>query len=154
MKAVLRQWTLRLLASMALIGFAATAGILGFWLADRDIPTRFQRTRTVVHEASPGGVLQIRIPLVRDRLCHTTINRRLVDARGEAFDLGITVYPHGTGPKGEDLFRSEIQIPAGMALGPATYTASACYRCNPVHWLWPVCDVQRTTSFIVTARKE
>lgn len=46
--------------------------------------------------------------------------------------------------------RNFFVLPSPMPLGPATYSASACYACNPLqHLVWPICVDQPDITFEV-----
>jgi hypothetical protein len=151
---VFRRWLMRTIAAMTLVGLAATAGVLGFWASDREIPTKIIRQRLLTPEVVQGGEMQTERVVNRDKLCYTTIDRYMIDAAGQRFDLGVTVYPNGTGVLGEETFVGSQPVPERMAPGEATFTALPCYYCNPVHWLWPLCEEPRTRTFVVIKKSE
>lgn len=123
---------------LTLVGVATLSGTLGYWASDREFPTSVYSSRFVVSTVWPGGPLDFQANVVRTKLCNTTINRVLVDATGKTFRLGAMMHPKGTGPLGRGAYSVAIRIPADMGLGPAKLFISATYRCNPVHYIWPL----------------
>lgn len=137
----------RLVLLIVAAGIIFLAGLLGFWVSDRAIPTHALSAFVIDHDVPQGGELQTHRKVDRERLCHTVIDRAIFDKDRRRYDLGVSVYPNGAGKTGYDDFIGVQKIPDEIAVGPASYQAIVCYRCNPIHWVWPVCEPARTQKF-------
>jgi hypothetical protein len=138
---------------LAALGLIYLAGALGYWLTDRNVPVRAISSFIVDNPVPQGGELQTHRIVERDRLCHTSIERMMFDSKNRRFDMGTAIYPNGAGRLGREEFIGVQQVPENMIPGPARYEALVCYRCNPIHWIWPVCEPIRTTTFDVRVRE-
>lgn len=115
------------------------------WIIDREPPF----AALGAAQASPvraGGTV-VFIAAVRrdlDRDCTVQFSRHLIDGLGIRHDFaadprvmtadGLREMDSAMGHQ----LRLAVNIPAGAAPGPATYTSDLIYRCNPVHVLWPI----------------
>lgn len=143
----------RILLTIILVVAAARMGLV---IGDRSTPTRIERTFLLTPSVVPGGELLTRRTVYRERLCHTTIERYMLDSRGVRFDLaedglGTIVFPNGTGLLGRETFIGKQTVPPDMAPGPAKYVALTCYRCNWSQALHPVCEPAQERTFTVAA---
>lgn len=145
----------RILLTTLLVIIAARMGLA---VGDRTVPTRIEHTFLLTPTVAPGGELMTRRTVYRERLCPTTIERYMLDARGVRFDrakdgLGTAEFPNGTGLLGRETFIGRQTVPRDMAPGRATFVALTCYRCNWAQALWPLCEPAQERAFTVTATK-
>lgn len=137
---------------LAGLGLIYLAGAIGYWVTDRSLPTHSLSAFLLTENVQQGGKLQTRRTVDRERLCHTTIERMMFDERDRRYDLGTAIYPNGAGALGRETFIGVQTVPEKITPGPARYVALVCYRCNPMHWIWPVCEPARTQHFNVIPR--
>jgi hypothetical protein len=123
-----------------LVGLSAISGLLGLWTADRHMPVVILESTLLTPEVPAGEAARVRYTVIRTNQCRATVERYLVASDGLRFDLGYAIFPNGTGPTGRpDQYVREYIIPAAAPPGPARLVALACYQCNPIHAIWPVC---------------
>jgi hypothetical protein len=148
--AVLRgREVIRNLMAVLLMAFvASTFGVLGYWTADRDLPTTVLASSIDNLVVPAGGTLKINRHLIRHRNCATHVDRQVIDSTGVRFSLPPTDYLV-VGPTGEQSFIQPVEVPDAASPGPATFFSTASYICNPVQALWPIAMGTIATDFTI-----
>lgn len=91
----------------------------------------------------PGGCVRIDLHIENLRSCRRTatdnVRRTLVDALGVTRPIGVISSAYRG--EGDTNVTHYFILPAPMPKGIASYTASACFACNPLQYIlnWPVC---------------
>lgn len=114
------------------------------WLADRDPPVTYVKVEIATEiggipepAPAPGHKLPVHFVFNRERACETFADRRLIDSGRAVHDLiNDEVTPLETGHN-IDVFKY-VPLPAEVHAGPATLTITVRWRCNPIHYLWPI----------------
>lgn len=109
---------------------------------------------------SPGGCAQVSWKILPLKNCSPVsefnVTRTLVDSRGDRHSLPSTrSHYKEASPRGEtsELTRYFV-IPLNMPVGRTTYDSDACFACNPVQKLLPVCVTRPDIQFdIVVVQK-
>ena len=125
-----------------------------WWSLDREPPFRVDAVR--VTNARQGGLVHIDAEVYRDvrRECGVTLSSHIYDSTGARFVLdgsrvisssGIAAMERKTPGK---LLRT-IQLPAGVAVGPASMVSSMAYTCNPLQEVLRPIQVQTEFQFEV-----
>lgn len=125
-----------------------------WWSLDREPPFRVNAVR--VTNAPRGGLVHIDAEVLRDvrRECGVTLSTHLYDSTGARFTIDATSIISSAGiaameRKTPGKQRRTIQLPAGMAVGPATMVSSMAYTCNPLQELLRPIHVQTEFTFEV-----
>ena len=137
-----------------IILLVVSIGQIIWWSVDRDPPFRVDAVR--VTNARQGGLVHIDAEVFRDvrRECGVTLSSHIYDSTGARFVLdgstvisssGIAAMERKTPGK---LLRT-IQLPAGVAVGPASMVSSMAYTCNPLQELLRPIHVQTEFTFEV-----
>lgn len=76
--------------------------------------------------------------------------RMIVDAKGKQhrYDPISSLYGQHTPSE----IKRSLPLPDEIAVGPAQYRVSACFACNPTHYLAPVCVDEPRLEFKVNPR--
>lgn len=122
-------------------------GWVGLDMSQRDVPTVIRSMGAVNAEVPRGGSAEVYYNALRKESCNTHINRFLFDAVGHRLVIGEFQFPAGALPIGEDRYMTRFTVPQDTALGQATYRTINTYKCNAVHWIWPVVDTPRDIPF-------
>ena len=125
-----------------------------WWSLDREPPFRVNAVR--VTNAPRGGLVHIDAEVLRDvrRECGVTLSTHLYDATGAGFTIDSTTIISSAGIAAMErktpgkLLRT-IQLPAGVAVGPASMVSSMAYTCNPLQELLRPIHVQTEFTFEV-----
>lgn len=120
-----------------IILLVVSIGQIIWWSVDRDPPFRVDAVR--VTNARQGGLVHIDAEVFRDvrRECGVTLSTHLYDATGARFTIDSTAIISSAGIAAMErktpgkLLRT-IQLPAGVAVGPASMVSSMAYTCNPL----------------------
>jgi hypothetical protein len=129
---------------------------LFWWTFDRTPPYTFEQVAISPSYPRPGEDIYITFDVKHRRApCNPgVIYREFREATGK-----IHVYDpvqRARPPIGDRFTRMATIPPAGIAYGPTTYRASACYTCNPLQrWLrWPVCVHTPDVMFTIAPPRE
>ena len=163
----------------AVVGFISVAVVvpLVWMLMDRDPP--FERTGKVIpadprhcelpppqHPAltrelqksdaiRAGGCVEVIWDIEVKRNCPQAgadnVVRHIRDSTGILRSIGSLRGLYGRlGDVPTAGIRNFFVLPSPMPLGPATYSATACYACNPLqHLFWPICVDKPDVTFEV-----
>lgn len=123
--------------SVTLISCGIVGGWLGVMASERHVPVKFQSSE-VLNEPRPGEVLRIKHTVRRDKSCRTTVHRLIFDKDGDRFIVPDLEFAAGVLPLGPDTFVVPIPISPEADPGPSIYRAVHTYRCNQLHWLFPI----------------
>ena len=115
-------------------------GPISFWAFDRFPPIEIHSASISPDVINAGDRAVITWAATMKRPCDGTIHRRFIDSSGTIFDMApvSAVYRHSIEEGMRRTFSREIILPIGMAPGGAVMSGIREYRCNPVHWLWPI----------------
>lgn len=141
------RWVPVLLLALAL-------GQCTLWAFDRAAP--FAILSYTAQPARAGGVLTINADVRRDldRDCYVQLSSSIFDSTGVRWDLGTTqtVSPQGIrelDAKAPGKLIRKVQLPPGMAPGPASLLSSMTYQCNPLHDMFRPISVDTRFDFEV-----
>jgi len=139
-----------MIATFIAVGFFAPV----LWMALDRVPPYERLSGTIKPDyPTPGSNIEIEWEIKTLRACipsaRLSVRRQIVDAKGTVwnFDPTTSVYYDET-TRGRQINRS-ISLPRGVATGPATYRSMACFSCNPIHALWPVCVDKPEITFTI-----
>ncbi len=125
-----------------------------WWAMDRSPPFRVDAVR--VTNAQRGGLVHIDAEVFRDmrRECGVTVSTHLYDSTGARFTIDATSIISSAGiaaleRKTPGKLRMTIQLPAGVAVGPASMVSSMAYTCNPLQEMMRPIHVQTEFQFEV-----
>lgn len=116
------------------------AGPFGWFMFDRESPVAIIEQTDLTSTVPAGSYLEYKQVILRDRLCDTTITRRLIDGAGVLHQFepvhsatgGSLAWPD---PETRII---RVQIPDNTNPGDATLQVSASFKCNPIHNFWPI----------------
>lgn len=121
----------------------ACGGVIGGWLgvmaSERDVPVKYQLSE-VVNSPRPGETLRVKHIVWRDKACKTTVYRIIFDQDGDRFIVPDLEFPAGVLPLRMDTFVVPVPVSPAADPGPATYRAVREYRCNLLHYIFPIKD--------------
>ena len=131
-----------------------SVGQVVWWAMDRSPPFRVDAVR--VTNAQQGGLVHIDAEVFRDirRECGVTVSTHLYDVTGARFTIDATSIISSAGISALErktpgkLLRT-IQLPAGVAVGPASMVSSMAYTCNPLQEMMRPIHVQTEFQFEV-----
>lgn len=133
----------------ACVAFVLVAPIV-FMAADRQSPIIIHETTIFPPSVRAGDTVLVTWTATELRGCEGTIYRRFIDSQGTIFEIApVPSIYRGLLTSGKKTFSSSIAIPHGLASGPAAYTGTREYRCNPLHWIWPIREKVAPTHFTV-----
>lgn len=133
------------------IAFGAIGGWLGWMAQDRQVPVRYYTTE-VLTQPKPGMILRVKHSVWRDKSCHTTVYRIIFDKDGDRFIVPDLEFPSGLLPIGTDTFVAPVPISPEADEGPAVYRVRRQYRCNLLHYVWPIQDGPHDIQFTIAKR--
>jgi len=119
----------------AAFSFIVAAPVVAM-LADNTPPIIVVNTEMHPPQVVAGQTVRVTWTAREFRACDGVVNRRFIDSAGVIFDTAPipTVYRRQLSGGGRS-FSREIQIPSGMSPGPAIYTGTRRYWCNPLQQL-------------------
>ena len=131
--------------------FIVGAGALGWMATDRDLPVDIVESRLTTPTVRPGENMERFIRFVQNRRCYLHSDRAIFDAKGVRHLLPPIEFKAGNlGAVGvEQRYVIQIPIPHEIAFGPARFEASTVYRCNLLHWVWPIYAPYTSIDFTV-----
>ena len=150
------QMRIRGLNLQEIISAVVTVGIMApiLWMAmDRSPPFEIVTGHIEPMDVPLGGSLDIVWHVRPLRLCslhRATVTRSVIDSIGIAHRYA----PVNAQFSGETKLERSITLPPTMAEGPARYSSLACYPCNPLQELWPVCVQTPELKFNVVGGSE
>ena len=131
---------------------AVAVAQLAWWALDRHSPFDVLKINAAeVHQNVVRFDLDVRRDL--DRNCSVEFSRHLVDADGYRHDMSVGQIMDAEALRemdkrmGGKLLLS-MDLPAGMAHGPAAMVTVLRYSCNPLQTMWPI-QVRMTVPFEV-----
>ncbi|WP_421362177.1 hypothetical protein [Agrobacterium rosae] len=104
---------------------------LGVWVVDRDPPIIYEEAKALSPTVEQGGTLEIEFSVFRTRICPLVTKRWLQDSANERhsipqFTTGLKLLA------GRETYRRTITVPPAAAPGPAEYSVTLDYICNPL----------------------
>lgn len=134
---------------LALIGLSI-GGILSVPIAamywDREPPVTRSEVSVEFDHVRAGGDLVVSYSINRLRDCPVTTERTIYDGDGEQYRLDPS-NRLSPGPLGPQQYKRVVQVPASAAPGKARYRVVNAYRCNPLHYWFPIRQVVADVSF-------
>lgn len=137
-----------------IILLVVSIGQIIWWSVDRDPPFRVDAVR--VTNARQGGLVHIEAEVFRDvrRECGVTLSSHIYDSTGARFVLDGSTVISSSGiaaleRKSPGKLRRTVQLPAGVAVGPASIVSSMTYTCNPMQEILRPIQVQTDFQFEV-----
>ena len=137
-----------------IILLVVSIGQIIWWSVDRDPPFRVDAVR--VTNARQGGLVHIDAEVFRDvrRECGVTLSSHIYDSTGARFVLDGSTVISSSGiaaleRKSPGKLRSTVQLPAGVAVGPASIVSSMTYTCNALQEVLRPIQVQTEFQFEV-----
>lgn len=138
--------------SVTLISCGIVGGWLGWMASERAIPVKYQSSE-IVTQPAPGEILRVKHVVWRDKSCLTTVYRLIFDKENHRFIVPDLEFGDGVLPLGADTFVVPVPISPEAEPGPATYRAMRKYRCNLLHWIWPITDGPHDYPFVIAPRR-
>jgi hypothetical protein len=122
-------WKIVGAAIFALAGLGSVN--LGIWVADREPPIIYEDAKALSPTVEQGGTIDIEFSVFRTRICPLVTKRWLQDAANERhsipqFTTGLRLLA------GRETYRRSITVPPAAAPGPAQYSVTLDYICNPL----------------------
>lgn len=110
-------------------------------LMDRDPPYARLSGEIIPPDPRPGDFIAVKWHVKIERSCNPqpdrNISRRVITSTGHIIDYE-PVESVIDGGKSAEIHRT-FQLPFALAPGPATYHSRACFSCNPIQNIWPIC---------------
>lgn len=126
--------------SITLVSCGVIGGWLGWMASERDVPVGYHLSE-IVNSPRPGETLRIKHIVTRYKSCHTNVYRIIFDREGRRFVVTPDLeFPAGLLPLGSDTFIAPVGVSPEASPGPATYRAVREYRCNLLHYIFPIKD--------------
>lgn len=142
--------------SIAAIVAMLFVGPFLFALADREPPYDRVVGRIMPENPAPGSTIEAEWTIRTNRSCSPSSNRnvtrRIVDSHNVLWDFETVPSVYGRELSARDSPDRIVRIfalPQGVATGPARYKSSACFACNPVQQLWPICIDRPDIEFMI-----
>jgi hypothetical protein len=136
---------------ITLLSCGFVGGWLGWMASERHPPVKFQ-TSEILTKPKPGEFLRIKSTVWRDKSCDTTVHRIIFDRDGDRFIIPDLNFAEGVLPLGSDTFVVPIPVSSEADPGPAIYRAVHIYRCNLLHWVWPITVGPTDMQFTISPR--
>lgn len=120
------------MVGIVIFAFASLGAInLGIWVVDRDPPIIYEEAKALSPTVEQGGTLEIEFSVFRTRICPLVTKRWLQDSANERhsipqFTTGLRLLA------GRETYRRTITVPTAAAPGPAEYSVTLDYICNPL----------------------
>ncbi len=129
----------RLFSIMVAGSAVVAAGGLGLMVSERTPPIETYERIVVTPKVRPGMHLEWKIRLFEKKRCFIHTDRTIYDSKGERYIIPPVEFHAGMGaPEQEMEYIVQVRIPYEINFGPAKLYTSTIYRCNPIHWLWPI----------------
>ena len=117
-------------------------GAVAWFALDRDPPFAVLSVDPASAKAGEWVTIRSQVRREVDRNCSADFSRFVFDSGGSRYDLGtssataemIRVMER----KSPGVLAITIRLPDGMQAGSADLTTALQYRCNKVHYLWPI----------------
>lgn len=140
------------IATFAAVG--GLAGVLGYWVADREVPVVVNDMAMLTPVVAPGGELRVKVWGIRKRSCRSVFQRLYRDGQGARFapdDIDVRLSTTNFGP---DEWVVPVPVSVTAAPGNATFRMLTVYYCNPFHYAFPIIDMQPPISFRIEGPPE
>jgi len=107
--------------------------------------------------ATPGELVKLKVPVIRERFCSVLMSRYLVDSQGTYYDLMATRFMSAEGLEQIALINPHhaefsFEVPLNTAPGPAAVVTQLAYMCNPLQAIWPL-DLDMRTKIDIGPRR-
>lgn len=138
--------------AITLVSCGVIGGWLGWMASEREIPVKYKESE-VVNSPKPGESLRMRHRVWRDKSCNTIVYRLIFDKDGDRYIIPDLDFPGGVLPLGDDTFYVPVPISSVADPGPATYRVLRKYRCNWLHWVFPIVDGPFDYRFVIAPHR-
>ncbi len=129
----------RIFSIIVAASLIAAAGALGYMATDRSSPIELIRTDVNTVRVRLGQDMERTFHFIQHKRCNIRSERALYDSNNVQYRLEPLEFPFGVGEVGEEQsYKIKVMVPEDMALGIARYESRTVYRCNPLHWIWPI----------------
>jgi hypothetical protein len=112
-------------------------------LLDRAPPYIVTGGKIEPENPAPGSQISVLWEVKSVRSCpaspRQSVTRTIVDSKNVRHDYAPVEALYGKGTQGHPEIKRTVELPASIPPGPARYSSIACYACNPLQQLWPVC---------------
>lgn len=118
-------------------------GVPLWMLLDRDPPFVVTNGRIDPPNPTVNSSIEITWDIKPKRSCQPSsaakVTRTIIDSKGVRHTYAPVPAVYGTPEQSEpDEIMRPVPLPENIT-GPAKYTSIACYVCNPLQQLWPIC---------------
>lgn len=140
--------------TITLIAAGTLSGVLGYWAADRELPVRVTDTVLLTPVVAPGQELRIRVYGFRHKSCRSVFQRLYRDGEGARFihdDVDIRL---STSNLGQDNWVVPLPISVTAKPGRGIFRMLTQYYCNPLHYIFPLIDMQPPMEFKIEGEPE
>lgn len=136
---------------ITLVSCGVVGGWLGWMASDRTVPVKYYSTE-IINSPASGESLRVKHVIWRDKSCDTVIYRLVFDKDGRRYIVPELEFATGVLPLGNDTFVAPVPISPEAAPGLATYRALRRYRCNWLHWVFPIMDGPFDYPFLIAPK--
>ncbi len=132
-------WLVRVFSVLVAASVVFIAGSLGWMASVRSLPIEVLDATINKVNIPPGGQLELKFNFIQHKRCYIIADRTIVDAKSARHRLSRLEFPAGIGESGvEQEYLLQVTLPKNIAFGTARYESTTIYRCNVLHWLWPI----------------
>ena len=131
---------------------AALGAWLAFMLLDNQIPIEYLREGAFIepNPARNGSQMLLHWPIRVNRICPATIRRTLTDTLTKETVVSYDRTPSATSVKmGDTYLAKSFALPSSGMPPQVTYSAEACFECNILQMISPLCVKTPTIDFRV-----
>jgi len=131
------------------IAFVVAFGLFGpvlFLLFDREPPYDRIVGSISPENPEPGSAIETSWRIRTNRTCEPAkdrnVTRQIIDSHNVVYTFDEVPSVYGRNVTAQDSPSSIVRVfalPMNIAPGPARYRSRACFACNPLQHLWPIC---------------
>lgn len=131
---------------------------LTWFMMDREPPYERVSGEILPPDPKPGDYVEVSWQIKVNRQCRRdqrrNVTRTIIDSIGKItdFDAVEGVYGGGRFTEGDTLNRG-FYLPQTIDPGPAIYKSTACFACNPIQYLWPICISHPHINFTIRPKQ-
>ncbi len=147
----------------AIIAVFVSVGFIApvlWWAMDRAPPYDRISGEVLPLEPMPGDQIQVHWTIKTHKMCGPSaannVTRQIVDSQKIvwSFDTSPSTFGRLLPVDNPDRIVRIIMLPQSVAPGPATYRSRACFACNPLQYIWPVCVDKPEIPFTIRAAED
>ena len=145
-----------LIEACFLVGAAALGITIAVWALDDEAPYVYHEVNAKIepNPATAGGRVTVTWPVTINRLCPAQVHRSLRNAENNRPLQQYDPTPSAlTVQMGDPTIEKTFELPVNL---PPTvkYQAKVCFRCNPLHTIFPICVDTPSLFFRVNRKPE